>query len=389
MKIVKPLVIAVLLVVVGYVGYPYFTPADQPQVHYITEPVKRGTLSKSVLATGAIRANQRVEVGAQVSGKIRHLYVELGQAVKKGDLIAEIDSETQQNNLSTAQAELLAYQTQLSAKQVALTLANSQHQRLRKLYAQNSGSLAELEAAENNLAAAKAAVEELNAKIQVAEISVKTARTNLGYTQILSPIDGVVVSVPVSIGQTVNANQTSPTLVQVADLSQMRIKFEIAEGDIAQVKPHQSVQFSTLAEPNRHYRGEIVSLDPAHTKLTDNSYTEQSGNSEAVYYYANVLVENADLSLRIGMTAQGKVMIAEKQNVLLVPNTALKKGKGGISVLVLENGLAVEKSVQLGLNDSQYSEVLRGLDEGEQVITTQRSASESVGNQNGMRMPRF
>lgn len=389
MKHLKKLLIVCLLAIAGYFGYLYWSEtAQNEQVHYITEPVKRGALDKSVLATGSVRANQRIEVGAQVSGKIQQINVRLGQAVRKGELIAEIDSETQQNNLNTAQAELVAYKTQLEAKQVALHIATSNYERLSKLYAQKSTSLNELESAKNNLASAKASVEEMKAKIQVAEISVNTARTNLGYTKILSPIDGIIVSVPVSVGQTVNANQTSPTIVQVADLSQVLIKLEIAEGDIAQVQPKQKVIFTTLADPHRHYRGEISSIDPALTKLTDNSYTEQSANSEAVYYYANALIGNQDQSLRIGMTAQGKVIIAEKQDVLLIPNTAIKKRKGEQIVEVLENGKAVEKSVKIGLSDSQYSEILSGLSEGELIITAQRNASEQIGN-NNMRMPRF
>lgn len=373
----------------GYLSYHYFSDASQhQQIHYITEPVKRSALNKSVLATGSVRASQRIEVGAQVSGKIQQINVHLGQAVKKGELIAEIDSETQQNNLNTAQAELAAYKTQLEAKQVALNIATSNYERLNKLYTQKSTSLNELESAKNTLASAKAGVDEMKAKIQVAEIAVNTARTNLNYTKILSPIDGIIVSVPVSVGQTVNANQTSPTIVQVADLSQVLIKLEIAEGDISQVKPQQHVIFTTLAEPNRHYQGKIDTLDPAHTKLTDNNYTEQSANSEAVYYYANTLINNQDQSLRIGMTAQGKIIIAEKQDVLVVPNTALKKHRNEQFVEVLENGKAMKKRVEVGLTDNQYSEIISGLSEGEQVITAQRNANEQVGGMN-MRMPRF
>ncbi len=388
MKILKSLLVISILIGAGIGAYSYFNAGENQQIHYITEASKIGNLDKSVLATGSVRANQRTEVGAQVSGKIQKIYVILGQSVKKGELIAEIDSETQQNNLNTAQAELSAYKTQLNAKQVALNVAESNYQRLSKLYSQKSASLSDLETAKNDLATAKANLEDVRSQIQVAEISVSTAKNNLGYTKITSPIDGVIVSIPVSEGQTVNANQSSPTIVQVADLSKALIKLEIAEGDIAQVKTEQSVSFSTLAEPNRKYQGKIKSIDPALTTLTDNSYTEESGNSDAVYYYANVIVDNADMSLRIGMTTQGKVIIAEKNGVLLVPTTAIKKrGKDSI-IQVLENGKAIDKTVQTGLADSQYTEITSGLKEGEQVITAQRSANEQVGN-NNMRMPRF
>lgn len=388
MKILKSLLVIAILAGAGVGAYSYFNTGESQQIHYITEESKIGDLDKSVLATGSVRANQRTEVGAQVSGKIQKIHVTLGQAVKKGDLIAEIDSETQQNNLNTAQAELSAYKTQLNAKQVALTVAESNYQRLSKLYNQKSASLSDLESAKNELATARANLEDVKSQIQVAEIAVNTAKTNLGYTKITSPIDGIIVSIPVSEGQTVNANQSSPTIVQVADLSKALIKLEIAEGDIAQVKADQTVSFNTLAEPNRRYQGKIKSIDPALTTLTDNNYTEESGNSTAVYYYANVIVDNPEMSLRIGMTTQGKVVIAKKNGVLLVPTTAIKKrGKDSI-IQVLENGKAIEKTVQTGLADSQYTEITSGLNEGEKVITAQRSANEQVGS-NNMRMPRF
>ncbi len=388
MKILKSLLVIAILAGAGVGAYSYFNTGESQQIHYITEESKIGDLDKSVLATGSVRANQRTEVGAQVSGKIQKIHVTLGQAVKKGDLIAEIDSETQQNNLNTAQAELSAYKTQLNAKQVALTVAESNYQRLSKLYNQKSASLSDLESAKNELATARANLEDVKSQIQVAEIAVNTAKTNLGYTKITSPIDGIIVSIPVSEGQTVNANQSSPTIVQVADLSKALIKLEIAEGDIAQVKADQAVSFNTLAEPNRRYQGKIKSIDPALTTLTDNNYTEESGNSTAVYYYANVIVDNPEMSLRIGMTTQGKVVISEKKNVLLVPTTAIKKqGKEKI-IQVLENGKSVEKIVQTGLADSQYTEIISGVNEGEKVITAQRSANEQVSS-NNMRMPRF
>ncbi len=388
MKILKSLLVIAILAGAGVGAYSYFNTGESQQIHYITEESKIGDLDKSVLATGSVRANQRTEVGAQVSGKIQKIHVTLGQAVKKGDLIAEIDSETQQNNLNTAQAELSAYKTQLNAKQVALSVAESNYQRLSKLYNQKSASLSDLESAKNELATARANLEDVKSQIQVAEIAVNTAKTNLGYTKITSPIDGIIVSIPVSEGQTVNANQSSPTIVQVADLSKALIKLEIAEGDIAQVKADQAVSFNTLAEPNRRYQGKIKSIDPALTTLTHNNYTEESANSTAVYYYANVIVDNPEMSLRIGMTTQGKVVISEKKNVLLVPTTAIKKqGKEKI-IQVLENGKSVEKIVQTGLADSQYTEIISGVNEGEKVITAQRSANEQVSS-NNMRMPRF
>lgn len=389
MKIFKPLLFLTILAGAGYFAYQHFyADNSNQQVHYITEEAQLGKIDKSVLATGSVRANQRIEVGAQVSGKIQKIYVTLGQKVKRGELLAEIDSSNQQNQLDTAQAQLSIYKSQLSSNQIALQVAESNYNRLSKLYQQKSTSQTELETAKNTLATARASVEQSKAQILSAEISVNDARVNVGYTKITSPIDGVVVSIPVSEGQTANSNQTSPTIVQVADLSKMLIKLEISEGDIAQVRENQAVTFSTLSEPNRIYHGIIDSVDPALTTLTDNSYSETSGNSTAVYYYANVLSDNSDNSLRIGMTTQGRVVIAEKSDVLLAPTSAIKKRHNHHFIEVLENGKAVKKEVELGLSDSQNTEIISGLKAGDKIITAQRGANEKVGS-NNMRMPRF
>lgn len=382
----KPLIL-ILALGAGIGGYFYINKTeDANQVHYITEPVKRTTIDKNVLATGSVRASQRTEVGAQVSGKIISLNVKLGQAVKKGDLIAEIDASNQSNSLSTAEASLASYQAKLKSAQVALEVAQSNYTRLSKLYKSDSASLSDLETAKNTLASAKATVDEVKSQIQTAQISVNDAKTNLNYTQIISPMDGIIVSVPVSVGQTVNSNQTSPTIVQVADLSKMLIKLEISEGDIAQVQEGQEIRFTTLAEPNRTYQSKIDTVDPALTTLTDNNYTEESGNTEAIYYYANALVDNADNRLRIGMTVQGQVNIAKRENVLVVPTSTLKKKGNKTTIQVLNNNQVEEKEIQTGLSDSQYTEVISGINEGEQVVVTQRADSEKVSSEPRRRM---
>lgn len=382
----KSFALLLSIAALGVAGYVYYSKKDNAkQVHYITEAVSRTTLEKNVLATGSVRASQRTEVGAQVSGRIINLYVKLGQTVKKGDLIAEIDSSSQSNSLSTAEAQLASYQAQLASAKVALEVAQANYNRLSKLYKQNSASEAEVETAKNTLASAKASVNEAVAQIKQSQISVNNARTNLNYTQILSPMDGVIVSIPVSIGQTVNSAQSSPTIVHVADLSKMLIKLEISEGDIAQVQAGQAMSFTTLAEPNYRIQSQIESIDPALTTLSDdnssNKYVEQSGNTEAIYYYANALVDNSEQRLRIGMTVQGQVDIAKRENVLVVPNTALTKRNGENYVQVLENQQPIEKKVEIGLADGQHTEILSGLNEGEKVITTQRSNSEKISSE--------
>lgn len=354
---------------------------NQDEITYLTEEVKRGDIKKSVITTGTVRAYHRVEIGAQASGKIEKIHVVLGQNIKQGDLIAEIDSKTQYNALHSAQAELKAYQAQLNAREVAYNVAKSSYDRLSKLYTNKSTSLDELNTAKNNLAAAKAAISEAEAAIQRAEIQVNTAKTNLEYTKILSPLDGTVISIPVSEGQTVNANQTTPTIVQVADLTKILIKPEISEGDITKVKPGMKVEFTTLSNPNKVYQSTIDSVDPAITTLTDNEYKESSADTSAVYYYANVIVENPDNQLRIGMTTQNTILIAEEKDTLLVPTMTLHKQGNSTFVNILKGDNQVEKrDVVIGLNDEINTQILSGVKEGEKVISSQVSRSEKVGN---------
>ncbi|WGE32651.1 efflux RND transporter periplasmic adaptor subunit [Actinobacillus genomosp. 2] len=379
----KPLMTGLVLAGIVAAGYFYFVGNNESeQVYYITEPVTRSTIDKNVLASGSVRASKRTEVGAQVSGKIINLYVTLGQQVKKGDLLAEIDSSNQSNSLSTAEATLASYQAQLKSAQVALEVAQSNFNRLSKLYKQQSTSETELETAKNTLASAKATVDNVKAQIKSAQISVNDAKTNLNYTQIISPMDGTVVSIPVSVGQTVNSNQTSPTIVHVADLTKMLVKLEISEGDIAQVKAGQMISFTTLSEPNHSHHSKIDSVDPALTTLSDdhasNKYIEKSGNTEAIYYYANSLIDNSEQRLRIGMTVQGQVNIAKRENVLVVSTSAIKKKGKEAFVNILEDNQPIEKKVELGLADSQHTEIISGLNEGEQVITAQRADGEKV-----------
>lgn len=376
-----------IVIVALAAGYFYYGNKNDKTITYLTETVQRGNLQKTVIATGTIRAYNRVEVGAQVSGKIEKIYVTLGQKVKTGDLIAQIDSSTQQNTLDTATAKLASYQAQLKAKKVAYSVAKSSYDRLAKLYAKKSVSLDEFESAKDTLATAEAAIEEIDASIKQAEIEVNDAKTNLGYTKIVAPIDATIISIPVSEGQTVNANQTTPTIVQVADLSKVLIKPEISEGDITKVTAGMEVKFSTLSDPDKIYLATIDSVDPAMTTLTDNEYTESVSDTNAVYYYANVVVENPDNNLRIGMTTQNTITIADVKNTLLIPTMTLKKQNNKVFVNVLTTANQVEqREVQIGLNDDMNTQILSGLTEGEKVVSSQVAAGETVGTVRGPRM---
>ncbi|KGQ53131.1 ABC transporter substrate-binding protein [Gallibacterium anatis] len=378
MTFTKKRILGITVVLIILAAIYYFNLQSQPKTTYLTETAKYSDIQQTVVATGTVRSSNRVEVGARVSGKVEKILVKLGQKVKKGELIAELDSITQENTLNSAQAQLAAYKAQLVAAQTAYRVANSNFQRIAKLYKRKASSLDDYENAQNNLDSTKANVEQIQAQIKQSEIEVNTAATNLNYTKITSPIDGTVISIPVSVGQTVNANQTTPTIIQVADLDTMLIKPEISEGDITKIKPGMKVQFTTLAEPDEIYQAEIASVDPALTTLTDNEYSESVSDTNAIYYYANVLVPNPEHKLQIGMTTQNTIITAQKQHVLVVPTLAIQRKNGQNSVQILDGDKVIEKIVQIGLHDEINTEILSGLNEGDKVIISQSSANEAA-----------
>lgn len=376
-----------LLVAAG-AAYYFFSSNSKQETTYLTESVTRGNVEKTVVASGSVESVNEVDVGAQASGKITKLYVKLGQEIKKGEMIADIDSTTQINTLNTKKAALVSYQAQLKAKKTAYDVALSSYNRLSKLYTQKATSLDSLNTAKSTLDNAKAEMEAIEANIKQAEIEVNTAETNVGYTKITAPMDGTVVSVPVSEGQTVNANQTTPTIVTIADLSKMKIKPEISEGDITKVKAGQEVSFTILSDSQTVYHSVIDSVDPANTTTTDSSSTSSSTSSSssssttsAIYYYANVLIDNPNHTLRIGMTTENNIKIANAKDVLLVSNMAIQKRDGKSFVNVLNNKNQTEpREVETGVQNDFHTEIKSGLNEGEKVIVSQVANGEKVGS---------
>ena len=374
-----------LLVAAG-VAYYFFSSNSKQETTYLTESVTRGNVEKTVVASGSVESVNEVDVGAQASGKITKLYVKLGQEIKKGEMIADIDSTTQINTLNTKKAALVSYQAQLKAKKTAYDVALSSYNRLSKLYTQKATSLDSVNTAKSTLDNAKAEMEAIEANIKQAEIEVNTAETNVGYTKITAPMDGTVISVPVSEGQTVNANQTTPTIVTIADLSQMKIKPEISEGDITKVKAGQEVSFTILSDSQTVYHSVIDSVDPANTTTSDSSSTSSlssssSSTTSAIYYYANVLIDNPNRTLRIGMTTENNIKIANAKDVLLVSNMAIQKRDGKSFANVLNDKNQPEpREVETGVQNDFKTEIKSGLNEGEKVIVSQVANGEQVGS---------
>lgn len=375
MKKGKKILIIVLLAAVG-AGLYYRYGRTEEEVTYITEKVVRQDIRRVVNATGEVKAMDLVTVGAQASGKIEKLHVVVGQDVREGDLIAEIDSTTQQNDININKAKLTSYEAQLAAAKISLEIAKKQYVRTQALRREEAASQEDLENAEDDYALAESKVIEIQASIEETRISLSTAETNLGYTKITAPLNGTIVSVPVKQGQTVNAAMNTPTIVQIADLDKMEILLEISEGDIANVQPGQRVTYSILADLGNMHETTLKSIDPGLTLLTNGEYTEVVDASEAIYYYGRLAIDNQDRRLRIGMTTQSVIEVAVAERVLTVPSMAVKDGVQGKYVEVRTAQGVLKQQVATGITDGLNVEIVSGISEGEQVVMSRLSSSE-------------
>ena len=376
------------IIVIVIAALTYWLATSEDDITYMTEKARVGNISQVVEATGEVAAVNLVNVGAQVSGQIKKLYVVLGQEVKQGDMIAEIDSQTQENTLNTDRAKLANYKAQLEARKILLNIAKKQYDRELVLIKTNSTSQQNLENARDTYATARANVNEMESLIKQTQITINTDETNLGYTKIRVPLNGTIVSVPVEEGQTVNANQTTPTIVQIANLGDMEIDIQISEGDITKVKPGMPVDYTILSEPNTIFHAKLDSIDPGLTTLTDGSYSKSSTSSSssststaAVYYYGRSYVKNDEGKLRIGMMTQNTILVSSAENVLVVPTIALTNRNDQYFVRILTDKNKVEKrDVEIGISDGVYTEITSGLAEGDQVITSEVGKNEKVGS---------
>ncbi|AMW79819.1 MacA family efflux pump subunit [Acinetobacter sp. TGL-Y2] len=429
MQKIKPmkLIIAAVVVAVALAAWYFFKPKDEkPQ--YITAEVSRGDIENSVLATGILEATKMVSVGAQVSGQVKKMYVKLGDQVKQGQLIAQIDSVRQENDLKTAEASIKNQQAQLTVKQANLAKVEAEYKRQQAMYAQDATSRAELESALASYKTAQADIVAINAQIEQSRLSLATTKEDLGYTQIVAPMDGTIVAIVTEEGQTVNANQSAPTIVKLAKLDTMTVKAEISEADVMRVQEGQTVYFTTLGNNDKKHYATLRQVEPAPNSINTETNNSSTSSSTAVYYNALFDVPNEDGQLRIDMTAQVYIVLAEAKNALTIPSAAVQtsnrpqrgrgqnstegsnaerterparaernaeqsaeravgerpkrlelndqekqlvaQGKASVSMVrVLQaDGSAKATPVLIGLNNRATAQVIRGLKEGDQVV---------------------
>ncbi len=386
-KRVRNIIIALVLIVGAAWGLQAFLFPRPPAPNFVTTKPYIGTIEDTVLATGAVSAAKLVSVGAQVSGQIKALHVELGDQIKEGDLIAEIDPSTQENDLLEAEASLAYAKAQLVAQQATLKQAELDFERQKKMRALDASPQEDFDAAEATRAIAKADIDALNAEIAQAEVAVDTARIDLGYTKITAPMDGTVVALPVKEGQTVNATQETPTIIKLAKLDQVTIKAEVSEADIIRLHEGMPVSFNVLGDANTIYHSTLRAIEPAPTEIEDD---DENTDDEAVYYNALFDIDNPDRLLRLWMTAEVSIIVDRSEDAMIVPSSALEgpasDGRYFVDVLNAD-GTIDHRAVTVGLNTNINAEITSGLDVDDEIIVGMASSEEAPSDTTARRGP--
>jgi len=358
---------ALLFAGAGFAGYHWEFGAAK--VHYTTAAVQRGDVESTVVAAGIVQPIKYVDVGAQTSGTLQSLKVARGDQVTKGQLLATVDPALADTALTSANAALQNISSQRSLKQAELVLATAQQTRNDELFAQQLISASDRDVTKANYAVAVADVASLTAQLKEATAAVDTAKTNVGYTKIVAPMAGEVVSVSLLEGQTLNANQSAPNILRIADISTMTIWAQVSEADIARVKVGQAVYFTVLGQPRR-WNGAIRQILPT-PELINN----------VVFYDVLFDIPNPDRQLDIQMTAQVFIVLARATNVLFVPAAAVGNAAEGahITVQVLAaDGSLQARAIAIGIKSEISAEVTAGLAEHENVVISGAPAPASA-----------
>ena len=309
----KILVLLILAAVLAGGGF-YLLKNRENGVQFKTVKVSRGEIRATVTATGTVSAVTTVLVGTQVSGTIKQIFVDFNSPVKKGQLLAQIDPALSEAKVAQTRANLKAAEANVEKAEAALQDAERTLERNRTLFARNFIARSDLDSAETNRVSALAQLNLTKAQVEQQRAALKQEETNLNYTRILSPVDGIVISRNVDIGQTVAASFQTPTLFSIAqDLTRMQIDTNVDEADIGKVKVGQSVQFTVDAYPDHTFSGRVSEIRNAPTTIQN-----------VVTYNVIVKVANPELKLKPGMTANVSIVTAVERNILTIPNAALR-----------------------------------------------------------------
>ncbi len=355
---------AVLAVVAAAFAYQWAF--AKPKVIYSTATVQRGDVESTVVAAGIVQPIKYVDVGAQTSGMLKSLKVQRGDHVEKNQLLAEIDPALADTALLSSNAALASMTSQRAVKQATLVLAKAQLVRSDALFAALVISASDRDVARANYGVALADVASVSAQMRQANAAVDTGKTNVGYTKITAPMAGEVVSIALLEGQTLNANQSAPNILRIADISTVTVWSQVSEADIVDVKPGQIAYFTVLGSPRR-WSGKVRQVLPT-PELINN----------VVFYDVLFDLPNPDGELKIQMTAQVFIVLAQAKGVLLVPVAAIGNASEGsiIKVQVLKpDGTVETRTIKIGIKSELSAEVTAGLNEKEQVVIGGKTAT--------------
>ena len=346
---------AILLVIAGVFGYNWAF--GKPEVVYTTAPIERGDVENTVLAAGLVQPIKYVDVGAQTSGKLKSLKVKRGDRVEDSQLLAEIDPVLAQTALKSASATLENMTSQRSVREAELVLAKLQRDRNDLLFSHQVISANERDITKADYDVAFASAASLSAQMKQANASVNTAKANLGYTQITAPMAGEVVSITALEGQTLNANQSAPIILRIANLDTVTVWAQVSEADIDRVKLDQDVYFTVLGQ-TKHWDGKVRQILPT-PELINNVVFD---------------IENPKRELHIQMTAQVFIVLSQAKDVLLIPTSTVGNASAGdeIQVQVMKADKSIEeRTIKIGIKGEISTEVTEGLKEKELVVISE------------------
>ena len=373
----RALLAALCLIPVVAVAAWQFIPPGRDQ--FTTVLVSRADIESSVTALGTLQPRRYVDVGAQASGQIHKIHVEVGDRVKEGQLLVEIDPSTQQAKLDAGRFSIENLKAQLQEQRAQHELARQKYQRQQNLAAGGATREEDVQTARAELRVTQARIDMFQAQIRQAEASLRSDQAELGYTRIYAPMAGTVVALDAREGQTLNAQQQTPLILRIAKLSPMTVWAEVSEADIGHVKPGMHAWFTTLSGGTRRWTSTVRQILPVPPKPLDQTSqgggspasTSKSGSARVVLYTVLLDVDNADNALMAEMTTQVFFVANQAQNVLTAPIAALQTGAQPdlqTAQVVAKNGSIEQRNVRTGISDRLRVQILDGLQEGDHLL---------------------
>lgn len=375
-----------LIIGIGLLGtLAYCSQDDEAAATTKIVTVQNGSVRDEVTAQGTLEPKEYVDIATQVSGQIKTLNIDIGDNVKNGDLLAEVDPRVYESRVEADNAALKTLQAQLNEQKAQTVLTKQTYDRYAELIKIDAISKTDWDTAVSNYKAAVAREKSVMAQIEQQQSTLKGDQTNLSYTKIYATMDGTVVTLNAKVGQTFNAVQSAPTILQLANLDTMTVRAQVAEADVMRLKPDMAANFSTLGDLNKKWQGKVRQILPTPQVVND-----------VVLYDVLIDADNKDRRLMNGMSAQVSFILAAAENVPLVPVAALSKCANGTgstdtpvacTIKVENDGKIEERQVMTGLRDRSNVAIVSGLATGDKIAITETAGTTKSGSSGGARPP--